>query len=90
MTTTASPAPLTLDRTVSEFYPKEQRDREHTSFVISSTTMVFMDPEDAFDYLTEHKGLPFDRAELVINRRCEFAIEESEGLRFTTYRFRRA
>lgn len=89
-TQTQTPAPLALDRTVSEFYAPELRDREHTSFVVSSATLVFEDPEVLVDYLTLHKGLTPERAALVIGRRCEFQIEEGVGMRSTVYKVRAA
>jgi hypothetical protein len=81
--------PLTMDRTVSAFYAPLERDRDHTSYVISTSTIVFEDPAMAVDYLVEYKGLSPERAERVIGRRCEFEIEHCEGLQFVTYRFRR-
>jgi hypothetical protein len=82
-------APLTLDRIVSEFYAPAERDKDHTSFVVSTSTLVFEDPEVALDYLVVGKEISRERAERVIARRCEFHIEDAEGRRFVTYRFRR-
>lgn len=88
-TTTAPAAPLTLAIVVSEFYPALERDRDHTSFKVSEAAIVFEDAELAIDFLVLHKGLTRDRAELVLNRRCEFEVEPANGLRSVTYKFQR-
>lgn len=85
--TTTATAALTLTKTAAEFYPPAERDREHTSRTLSTSVLVFHEPEDAVDYLVTHKGLTETRARLVIARRCEFHIEPADGLAFTTYKF---
>lgn len=90
-TTATATAPLTLDITIGEYFPPEQRSKEDTARVLSTSTMVFLDAEDAIAYLVDYKGLSAERAARVIARRCEFQIEDLDHpLRFKVYRFRRA
>lgn len=82
---------IALDITTAAYYAPEERDRDHTSYVISTSTLVFADAEDATDFLVTGKGLSPERAALVLARKCEFQIEDlPEPLRFKVYRFRAA